>query len=250
MSWQAVDTIPIVIGTAVSAARAEAIRAALLRRAVPLARYHAGKLEPLATALLVADGDAVALMTAAHVFEQVRAGDLVVPLPRARRVAALASVRVRVTAHPRLDLALVWIDDRWLMRDLRANWEACPLSHWWEAVAALTSTYVLAGYPGANARRIDGWVYSKPLVLFTGSLDAGRYAYARTAVRVDGLEINTPELDGVSGATIWSVNEDENAADTVTCVLRPAAVQVAFLHGAHVRAEPISGARELLSRRA
>jgi hypothetical protein len=247
MSWQAVDTVPIVIGTAVTAARADAIRGALLRRAVPLARLHDGKVEPLATALLVADGDSVALMTAAHVFEQARVGDFAVPLPQLRRVVALASLRVRVVMHPQRDLALIWIDDRWLARELCANWEACPLGHWWGNAAAVGSTYVLAGYPGVNARRIDGWVYAKPIVLFTGSIDADCYAYARTALRIDGIEIHTPALDGVSGATIWAVTDDE--PDTITCILRPAAVQVAFLHGRHLRAEPIDGARQLLARR-
>jgi hypothetical protein len=247
MSWQAVDTIPIVIGAAVTAARAEAIRIALLRRAVPLARLHDGKVEPLATALLVADGDAVALMTAAHVFEQARIGDLAVPLPKLRRVVALASLRMRVAMHPNRDLALIWIDDRWLARELCANWEACPLGHWWSSEEALGSTYVLAGYPGANARRIDGWVYAKPIVLFTGPIAADCYAYARTALRIDGVEIHTPELDGVSGAMIWAVTDSER--DAITCVLRPAAVQVAFAHGRHLRAEPIAGARQLLARR-
>ena len=65
--------------------------------------------------------------------------------------------------------------------------------------------------------------------------------------RIDGLEIHTPALDGVSGATVWAV--DHAAGDDVACVLRPAAIQVAFQHGRHLRGEPIRAATELLSRR-
>jgi hypothetical protein len=87
----------------------------------------------------------------------------------------------------------------------------------------------------------------KPVVVFTGVLDAGRYAYARTASRIDGLEIHTPALDGVSGAAVWAVEPE--GTDDVACLLRPTAIQVAFHHGLHVRGEPIAGATDLLARR-
>jgi hypothetical protein len=39
---------------------------------------------------------------------------------------------------------------------------------------------------------------------------------------------------------------DDEGDDGVSCVLRPAAVQVAFLHACHLRAEPISNVIDLL----
>jgi hypothetical protein len=244
MSWLAVDTIPFRVATQMAPARAQAICDALLRRAVPLARLREGRLEPLATASLVADAGKVALLTASHVFEQASIGDLAVPLPREHRVALLRHARLRVFEHPQLDLALLWIGEPGVAQRLCANWSASPLRHWGTTPAPST-TYALAGYPAANARRYDGRVYIKPVVLFTSQIGAGHYAYARTAQRIDGFEIHTPELDGVSGATLWAVDES-SGSDGVACVLRPAAVQVAFRHGRHLRAEPISGATELL----
>ena len=73
------------------------------------------------------------------------------------------------------------------------------------------STYVLVGYPACNAIRVDGCVFIKPLVLFTESIDAQRYVYARTAERTDGMTIWTPEMDGVSGAHLRT--------ESITCVL-------------------------------
>lgn len=243
MSWQCVDTIPIRVAAKVAPARADAIRAALLRRAVPLARFAEGRIQPLATAALVCDGGRTGLLTAGHVFETASAGDLAIPLPREGSIATMRAARVRVVVHAVSDLALVWIGEPALARRLRANWERCPLPD--PALHAHdASVFVVAGYPSANTRRVDGLVYAKPVVLFTAALDAARFAYARTAERVDGLTIHTPELDGVSGATVWEI--DDEGDDGISCVLRPAAVQVAFLHTRHLRAEPISGLIDLL----
>lgn len=81
MAWAAIETIPIRIDAPISVERAEAVHAALLTRALPLARLVQGRAEPLATASLVADGSRLALLTAAHIFDHVAAGDLVLPLP-------------------------------------------------------------------------------------------------------------------------------------------------------------------------
>lgn len=247
MAWQAVETIPFRVGADVAPARAAAIRDALLRRAMPLSRLVDGRLEPLATASLVADGAHRAVLTAAHVLEQASVGDLVIPLPRERALLLLRSARVRVAAHPQLDIALLWFVDRAIGERLSANWIACPLRAWCgEACAPLPRFYALAGYPAASARRAEGCVYMKPVVVFTGALDPLRFAYARTALRIDGIEIRTPELDGVSGATVWRIDDD--AIGDADCVLRPAAIQVAFQHGRHLRGEPIGGAADLIAR--
>src|SRR5512136_1726640 len=112
MPWQAVETIPFRVGADIAPARAAAIRDALLRRAVPLSRVVGGRLEPLATASLVIDGPDRAVLTAAHVFERANVGDLAIPLPRDNALLMLRSTRVRVVAHPCLDIALLWFEER------------------------------------------------------------------------------------------------------------------------------------------
>ena len=243
MRWQAVETTPLRIGAPVPRARADAIRDALLKRAVPLSRLDQGRLQPLATAGLVRDGDRVGLVTAAHIFERAHWGDLAVPLPRDGRVAPLHSARVRLAMHPDNDVAILWIGDRSLAQRLCTNWETSSTVGV-TVPSSTPSSHVLVGYPACNARRIDGCVYTKPLVLFTESIDAERYLYARTAERMDGVTIWTPELDGVSGAMLWSISDEED--DDVACVLRLAAIQVAFTHNAHLRAEPITYVLDLL----
>ena len=231
------------MGARVPPARANAIRDALLKRAVPLSRIDQGRLQPLATAGLVRDGDRVGLVTAAHIFERAHWGDLAVPLPREGRVAQLHSARVRVVMHSDNDVAIMWVGDRSLAQRLCTNWEASSTAG--ATVAdSKSSTFVLIGYPACNARRVDGCVFIKPLVLFTESIDAQRYLYARTAERTDGVTIWTPELDGVSGAMLWRISDEVD--DDIACVLRPAAIQVAFTHNAHLRAESIMCVLELM----
>ncbi|MDQ3214641.1 MAG: hypothetical protein M3P99_00960, partial [Pseudomonadota bacterium] len=109
MPWHAVETIPIRVGARISPARAQAISDALLRRAVPLSLFKDGRAEPLATAALVRDGNRVGLVTAAHIFEHAREGDIAVALPRDGRTVRLRSVRVHVVSHQVNDVAIVWI---------------------------------------------------------------------------------------------------------------------------------------------
>lgn len=242
MNWQVVDTIPIAIGVSISSSRAEAIRRALLRRAVPVSRVVDGRLEPLATGSLVNHGGELGLLTAAHIFEHASVGDLAVPFPGDADLARLRAGSARVLVDEELDLALVMIGDRALGRLLLANWTPVSLDEAGPADVPDGELYGMAGYPTAQSRRMGGCLFAKPLVVFTAPLAADRYVYAHTAQRVDGLEIHTPELEGVSGAMIWRVDQHEPEPG---CTLRAVAVQVAFHHGRYVRAEPVDGARRL-----
>ncbi len=247
MTWKAVETLPICIGDPVPRARAEAVSAALLTRVLPLARLVHGRVEPLATASLIADGDSLALLTAAHVFEHATVGDLAIPLPRDGGWACLYSMQTRVIVHPTRDIALVILNDRSQVRRLWSNWVPVPASHLeYGTQGKGARTYVVAGYPLAQARRIDGAVCMKPVVVFTRALDDGCYGYTRTAERIDGLDIHTPALDGVSGGLVWAVYEDDSS--DFGCQLRATSMQVAFVHGRHLRTEPLIAAHLLVSR--
>src|SRR5262245_43855783 len=153
MTFRTVETLPICIGDSVPRGRAEAISAALLSRVLPLAKVVDGRIEPLATATLVAKGNSLALLTAAHVFEHAAVGDLAVPLPRDGGWAQMQSIRTRVIVHPVRDIALVIVHDRALVRRLCSNWVPLKTS---ELQADRTSAgphvYVVAGYPLRQAR--------------------------------------------------------------------------------------------------
>jgi hypothetical protein len=110
------------------------------------------------------------------------------------------------------------------------------------AAQARAQTYVLAGFPYAQMRRVGAVLHARPVVVFArGQMADGQLqlSYRRIARRADGVEIHAPALDGVSGATLWSVVEA--GGDGVECVLQPAAVQSTFKHDAYLKAAPLSG---------
>jgi hypothetical protein len=239
MSWAPVSTEPLDVDSDVGAERARAIGAALERVAVPLLSLRDGRAEPLASGALYALGGSLLLLTCGHVFDDgVCAGDLGVPLGRSGRILWLRAARPRVLVDPGADLAAIRIGCGRSARLLRRHWQAVPFEA--RPPEDRPHTYVLAGFPYAQMRRVDAVLHARPVVVFARGRMAGaqlRLSYSRLARRADGVEIHAPALDGVSGATLWAVVED--GAGSVQCVLQPAAVQTAFKHDAYVKAEPV-----------
>jgi hypothetical protein len=249
MSWAQTATEPLDVDSDVGVARARAIAAALERVAVPVLCRRHGRAEPLASGALYLLGTSLLLLTCRHLFDEgIAAGDLGLPLGNSGRVLWLGTARPRVLTDPAADLAAIRIGCRRSAGLLRRHWRVAPLDALEPQERA--RTYVVAGFPYAQMRRVGPVLHARPLVAFgRAQLEGGqlKLSYRRTARRVDGLEIHAPELDGVSGATLWAVVEE--GADGVECVLQPAAVQSSFKHDAYVRAEPVGAFFRLLSAR-
>jgi hypothetical protein len=249
MAWHSLATVALDVETDIAPARAQAITDALCRRIVALLVRRDGRVEPLASGCLYWSDGHLVLVTCRHVFDGgIALGDLFLPLGASGRLAPLRSLRPRFIEHPQHDLAAIELCPRRARDALQHHWFPVPLSLAHLPVAG--ERLVIAGYPYAQMRRVEGAVYARPIVFFTRSLPGGgatglQASYGRTARRIDGVLIHAPELDGVSGATVWSI-EQEN--DEVDCVLLPAGVQCAFRHDSYVRGEPFGAARAMLAR--
>jgi hypothetical protein len=247
MAWQRIDTIPLDFDTGIAPARAHAIAAALRRRVLALLAVRDGRAEPLASAALYWLGGRLVLVTCRHVFDHgVGMGDLALPLGDSGRLLPLARARPRLIEHPSHDVAAIVIDEPHA-RQLLQHWPALPL---FEAPPGdeRGGLYAVAGYPYAQMSRVDGVVIARPVVFFARprpGAASGWLAYGRVAQRVDGQFVHAPALDGVSGATLWSVSE---ASEAESCVLYPAGVQCAFKHDAYARGEPFEAAWQLIER--
>ncbi|HEX4596756.1 MAG TPA: hypothetical protein VH278_03140 [Burkholderiaceae bacterium] len=246
MDWARIDTEPLDVDSEVSGRRARQIGAALQRVAVPILHLRNGRAEPLASGALYVFGTSVLLLTCRHLFDDgVTAGDLGLPVGDSGRILWLRSARPRVLVDPSADLAAIKIGCRHCAGLLRRHWRAAPFDSLGSEARA--QTYVLAGFPYAQMRRVGTVLHARPVVLFArGEMADGqlKLSYRRIARRADGLEVHAPALDGVSGATLWAVIED--GVGPVDCLLQPAAVQSSFKHDAFVRAEPVGGFFRLL----
>jgi hypothetical protein len=250
MAWHPVPTLALDVDSGIAPARAQAITEALHRRILALLVVRGGRVEPLASACLYWSDGHLILLTCRHVFEDgATLGDLVLPLGGSGRLIALRELRARCVEHPGHDIAAIDLCPLRARDALQRHWFPVPLPATTQPGPAMSDRLVVAGYPYAQMRRIDGAVYARPLVFFARAIPATgsgvQASYARTALRVDGALVHAPALDGVSGATVWSV---ENERDGIECLLLPAGVQCAFKHDAYVRGEPIAQAREIVAR--
>lgn len=249
MAWHSLATLALDVDTDIAPARARAITEALCRRIVALLVRRDGRIEPLASGCLYWSAGHLVLVTCRHAFDDgVALGDIHLPLGSSGRLVALRALNARFIEHPQHDLAAIDLDARKARDALQRHWFPVPLSvaH---APGATVDRWVIAGYPYAQMRRFEGAVYARPVVLFTQPIQgdgSGWLArYGRTARRIDGITIHAPALDGVSGATVWAIDQE---AEDVDCVLRPAGVQCAFKHDVYVRGAPIGAAHDMLAR--
>jgi hypothetical protein len=249
MRWQSLATVALDFDCGIAPGRAHAITEALCRRIVALLVIRDGRAEPLASACLYWSHGHLILLTCRHAFAGgVSLGDLVLPLGDTGRVIALHSLRARFVEHPERDIAAIDLCPQRARGALQRHWFPVPLLAATEANTVSSDRLVVAGYPYAQMRRMDGAVYARPLVFFARRIAASfalQASYARTALRIDGTWVHSPDLDGLSGATVWAVSDE--SAD-IECVLLPAGVQCAFKHDEYVRAETLIEAREMFER--
>lgn len=250
MAWQSLATVALDVDSDIAPARAHAITESLCRRIVPLLVNRAGRVEPLASGCLYWSHGHLILLTCRHFFEDgVALGDLALPLGDSGRLLSLRVLRARFVEHPAHDIAAIALTAECTRDALQRHWFPVPLHGLATPGAVASDRMVVAGFPYAQMRRIDGVVYARPVVFFarrvSGSSVAVQASYARTVRRIDGMLVHAPALDGVSGATVWTVSEERNDVD---CVLLPAGVQIAFRHDRYVRGEPIGAAREMVAR--
>ena len=250
MAWQSISTVALDVDSGIAPARARAITEALCRRIVALLVVRGGRAEPLASACLYWSEGHLILITCRHVFDDgASLGDLALPLGCSGRLIALRALRARFVEHPTCDVAAIDLCPLRARDALQRHWFPVPLHAMSGVTRAISERLVIAGYPYAQMKRIDGAVYARPLIFFARPIAASavvlRASYARTAQRVDGALVHAPALDGVSGATVWSI-EDEH--DDIECLLLPAGVQCAFKHDEYARGEPMAAAREVVAR--
>lgn len=207
-----------------------------------LALVRGGRLAVVASAALWRVRDRRVLTTAAHLFESgLQVGDLGIADALEQRIWWLGAHGARVRLHPSADVALIDLPDA---RDFPTGWRALPAALL-DASAEPCERYLMAGWPVAQTCWTGGRLVARPLLCLTTPHrpDDSTYRYGRIAERGDGTAVCTPPLDGASGALLWQLHPH---ADGVR--LRPAGMQVSFVHGRFMRCEPLAPIAELIER--
>ncbi len=259
--WDALGETHIHLGGADAAV--PAVTALLDACTVPIAIHDHARAGILGTATLLRDGERHILLTAAHLFERASSsGNWLVPCRTTGQLLSLEGAQVRLV--PGCDIAFIELARaRTQPRVLRGRMAIPAGLALMRADAAQrkgrtaasraanrttppATTYCLAGYPAAWSRFERGYLAAKRLTITTSSCSPGggepRCVYGHIAERSDGQVIQTPALEGMSGAAIWEIGRGaepgrgaELGRGAGHSLLRLAGVQSAFVHSRYLR---------------
>ncbi|MFN0160843.1 MAG: hypothetical protein ACKVQQ_06405 [Burkholderiales bacterium] len=206
----------------------------------------------LGSATLLQGDDGPVLLTAAHLFDSgVRLGNLLLPTLLNHSMVPLCGARLTRCAGA--DIALLHLKNGAESRALVAGRSMIPALRRRAGRRARLhlgrGTALVSGFPSAMTRFERGWLAARRFTVLTHATVAGPGAcredhwleFGRTAWRDDGTAVHTPEMEGMSGAGIWIVEQGASAL-----CLRLCAVQSAYMHGRYLRGHDIGAGAELL----
>ena len=226
---------------------------------MPLVVHDFRSAAVLASATVLMIGRRPVLLTAAHVFDGgVRFGNLLAPLAEGHAFVSLSGARL--TRSDSADIAVIDLSGvagaHLILRGRQPvtvpDASVRPQLRRRRRARAATRRVLVSGYPAALAQFERGWLAARRLTVFTqvlaGTVPSARridrlFDYGRIASRADGSAVRTPELEGMSGAGIWTL---ESSGRIDGGYLRLAAVQWAYMHGRYLRGHDIAAAIRLL----
>ena len=193
------------------------------------------------------------LITARHVFDN---------LPDLTRLAypenpirgglfTFGSFTVLKPIEEHIDVAAVELKNAEMIAKLEANWQFLSLDN----VAAPTmvtgdGAFFVSGYPASLTKTEAGWTRGKLATAYTQRLPTPPanaeppviaeldlfFDYGHDATSVTGQPVKTPELPGVSGASVWELRSAPGVwtPETATRVI---GIQTAYVHSKYFRAK-------------
>ena len=232
---------------------AEAIERFALHVTVPIFLEVADSGGLLATGTLFKVAGRSFLITARHIFDRVPdLTKLAYPEnPLRGGLFTLGSFTILRPNEAHIDVAAIELKSVETIMRLEANWQFLSLAN---VAAASVNTgegaFFVSGYPESLTKNEDGWTKGKLVTAYTQRLAAVPaeakqpvipaidlfFDYSREATSVTGKVIKTPELPGVSGASIWELRPVSGvwAPETATRVI---GIQSAYFHSKYIRAK-------------
>jgi hypothetical protein len=203
-------------------------------------------------------GDKHYLVTAAHVFTGIDPQELGVPdAPVNAHVWTFGNVTIHYPKDDDFDVAILHLQDEEFCARVSRTWLFLQPKN--VAVSPTADNYIVAGYPTETVTKVDSQLVSKALCqLYTGPydgpVDGGRtqfdffLRYTRNAKGAFGESRVTPNLSGVSGASVWAFGANSSSFWAPESLLKIVGIQVSFKHSSYVRAKSWALVYEVLRR--
>lgn len=237
----------------VSAIEATAIERFTLHVTLPILLEMGDSGGLLATGTLFKVDGRSFLITARHIFEDLPdLTKLAYPENHIRGgLFTFGSFTVLKPNEEHIDVAAIEITSAETVARLEANWQFLSLQN----VSAASSdtgdgAFFVSGYPISLTQTEGGWTKGKLVTAYTQRLPSPPvetkapvfsdldlfFDYGREATSVSGETMRTPELPGVSGASVWELRPVPGVW-TPEAATRVVGIQSAFFHSKYIRAK-------------
>lgn len=237
----------------VTAIEAAAIERFTLHVTVPIFLEVGDSGRLLATGTLFKVDDRSFLITARHIFDNLSdLTRLAYPEnPIHGGLFTFGSFTVLKPNEEHIDVAAVELKSAETIARLEANWQFLSLQNV-AAPSAVTGdgAFFVSGYPSSLTKTEFGWTKGKLATAYTQRLPIPPiearppvspdldlfFDYGHEATSVLGEAIKTPELPGVSGASIWELRPVSGVWTPETAT-RVVGIQSAYIHSKYIRAK-------------
>ncbi|MCA8043593.1 hypothetical protein [Burkholderia seminalis] len=208
----------------------------------------------LATGTLFKIDERAFLITARHIFDDVQdASKLAYPEnPLRGGLYTFGSINILKPTEEHIDVAAIELLSPETVQRLNANWKFLGLAN--VASASMTTSdgsCFVSGYPESLTQNVQGWTKGKFVTAYTQrfhdvppearlpvipDLDLF-FDYSDEGTSITGETVQTPELPGVSGASIWELVSSTSSVWSPEAVTRVVGIQSAYVHSKYIRAK-------------
>lgn len=194
------------------------------------------------------------LVTARHIFDHVPdLATLSYPEnPRRGGLHTFGSLKLFKPIEEHFDVAVLELLEEETIARLKQGWRFLTLSNVaLPSATAQDGSFFVSGYPGELTSNVGDWIQGKIVTAYTQRIpetpfDATPpvipgldlfFDYHRQATSIAGEEIQTPEMEGISGASIWEITAEVDSVWSPESAVRVVGVQSAFRHSKYMRAK-------------
>lgn len=233
-----------------------AIQRFVLNCTAPLLLEQGERVGILGTGTFFTVGGRFFVITASHLFgPQIDPNNIGLPLNLHRAdIVTLGPATIHSPKESGIDVSVIELKNERLVSDLTRTWRFTSAQNIGRFKPTQT-TFLVAGYPDSQSSVTPEWIRSEPAtfltsplkevptdVLFTDPFDPAvdlLFRYGRVGEHLDGATVVTPDLGGMSGASIWAF-EPEVQQQTLwqpDSQVKIVGIQSGFVHGRCVLAK-------------